>query len=176
MSSALSCGSAGSQSYSISSRRMSHVSLNSLTSLLPPRLSCIVVLWLLCCVWLSATPWTVAHQAPLSTGFPTQEYWSGLPFSPPQESSWPRDQTHISCVSSTVRQILYHWPTREAGPPVTGPVTTVNFELSSFFNSSSQNAPYWDFSGGPVAKIPHSQCWGPGFHPWWGELDPTCHN
>ena len=29
------------------------------------------------------TPWTVAHQAPLSTGFPRQEYWSGLPFPPP---------------------------------------------------------------------------------------------
>ena len=26
------------------------------------------------------TPWTVAHQAPLSTGFPRLEYWSGLPF------------------------------------------------------------------------------------------------
>ena len=30
-----------------------------------------------------ATPWTVAHQAPLSTGFPRQEYWSGLPFPSP---------------------------------------------------------------------------------------------
>ena len=27
-----------------------------------------------------AIPWTVAHQAPLSMGFPRQEYWSGLPF------------------------------------------------------------------------------------------------
>ena len=27
------------------------------------------------------TPWTIAHQAPLSMGFPRQEYWSGLPFS-----------------------------------------------------------------------------------------------
>ena len=27
-----------------------------------------------------ATPWTVAHQAPLSLGFSRQEYWSGLPF------------------------------------------------------------------------------------------------
>ena len=27
-----------------------------------------------------ATPWTVAHQAPLSMEFPRQEYWSGLPF------------------------------------------------------------------------------------------------
>ena len=30
-----------------------------------------------------ATPWTVVHQAPLSMGFPRQEYWSGLPFSYP---------------------------------------------------------------------------------------------
>ena len=28
----------------------------------------------------SATPWTVARQAPLSMGFSRQEYWSGLPF------------------------------------------------------------------------------------------------
>ena len=27
-----------------------------------------------------ATPWTVARQAPLSMGFPRQEYWSALPF------------------------------------------------------------------------------------------------
>ena len=26
------------------------------------------------------TPWTVAHQTPLSIGFSRQEYWSGLPF------------------------------------------------------------------------------------------------
>ena len=30
-----------------------------------------------------ATPWTVALQAPLSMGFPKQEYWSGLPFRSP---------------------------------------------------------------------------------------------
>ena len=30
-----------------------------------------------------ATPWTVAHQALLSMGFPRQEYWSGLPFPSP---------------------------------------------------------------------------------------------
>ena len=30
-----------------------------------------------------AIPWTVALQAPLSMGFPRQEYWSGLPFPPP---------------------------------------------------------------------------------------------
>ena len=31
-------------------------------------------------VQLFGTPWTVAHQAPLSMGFPSQAYWSGLPF------------------------------------------------------------------------------------------------
>ena len=34
-------------------------------------------------VQLVMTPWTVARQAPLSTGFPRQEYWSGLPFPSP---------------------------------------------------------------------------------------------
>ena len=31
-------------------------------------------------VRLFATPWTVAHQAPLSVEFSRQEYWSGLQF------------------------------------------------------------------------------------------------
>ena len=34
-------------------------------------------------------------------GFSRQEYWSGLPFPPPEESSRPRDPTHISCVTCT---------------------------------------------------------------------------
>ena len=34
-------------------------------------------------VQLFATPWTVAHQAPLSMGFSRQEDWSGLLCPPP---------------------------------------------------------------------------------------------
>ena len=34
-------------------------------------------------VWLWATPWTAAYQAPPSMGFSKQEYWSGLPCPPP---------------------------------------------------------------------------------------------
>ena len=30
-----------------------------------------------------ATPWTVAHQDPLSSQFPRPAYWSGLPFPSP---------------------------------------------------------------------------------------------
>ena len=39
--------------------------------------------WSLSRVQLLSTPWTVAHQAPLSMGFLRQEYWSGLPFPAP---------------------------------------------------------------------------------------------
>ena len=38
-------------------------------------------------VRLFATPWTAAHQAPLSMGFSRQEYWSGMPLpSPPSDT------------------------------------------------------------------------------------------
>ena len=43
----------------------------------------------LSCAQLFATPWTVAHQAPLSMGFSRQEYWSGLPFLPPGDLPHP---------------------------------------------------------------------------------------
>ena len=38
---------------------------------------------LLRCIQLFVSPWTVAHQAPLSIGFSRQEYWSGLRFPSP---------------------------------------------------------------------------------------------
>ena len=31
----------------------------------------------------SCDPWTVDRQAPLSTGFPSKEYWNGFPFPSP---------------------------------------------------------------------------------------------
>ena len=40
----------------------------------------------LSCVWLFATLWTVARQAPLTMGFPRQECWSGLPFPFPKDT------------------------------------------------------------------------------------------
>ena len=40
-------------------------------------------------VRLFATPWTVAHHAPLSMGFSRQEYWSGLPFPSPEDLPYP---------------------------------------------------------------------------------------
>ena len=42
------------------------------------------------CIQLFATPWTIAHQVPLSMGFPRLEYWSKLPFPSPGDLPDPR--------------------------------------------------------------------------------------
>ena len=49
----------------------------------PPGKSLILSVCVLSHIHFFATPWTVAHQAPLSVGFSRQEYWSGLPFPSP---------------------------------------------------------------------------------------------
>ena len=56
-------------------------------------------LWTLC---------TVACQALLSMEFSGQEYWSGLPFPSPGESSQPRDQTQVSALQAD--SLLYKPP------------------------------------------------------------------
>ena len=37
----------------------------------------------------SVTPWTIAHQGPLSRGCSRQEYWNGLPCPPPRDLRYP---------------------------------------------------------------------------------------
>ena len=71
---------------------------------------CMCVLSCFSHVWLFETPWTVAHQAPLSMEFSRQEYWSGLPFPSSRGSFWPRDQACVSYVSSIGR-----WEALEKG-------------------------------------------------------------
>ena len=71
----------------------------------------------LSCVQLFATPWTVAHQAPLSMQFSRQEYCSGLPF--PSERNLPD-------------------PGIEPRPPALA---------GEFFNTEPQGSPkFWCFS------------------------------
>ena len=72
------------------------------------------------CVWsrfsrvqLFVTLWIMAHQAPLSLGFPRQEYQSGLPF--PPLGIFPSQGSNLSLFSLLLcRRILYCWATREA--------------------------------------------------------------
>ena len=47
-------------------------------------------------VQLFETPWTVAHQAPPSMGFSSQEYWSGLPFPSPGDLPDPGNEPRVS--------------------------------------------------------------------------------
>ena len=50
------------------------------------------------CVRLFAIPRTVAHQAPLSMGFPRQDYWSGLPFPSPGDLPNPGIEPRLLCL------------------------------------------------------------------------------
>ena len=61
----------------------------------------------LSCVLLFVIPWTVAHQAPLSMGFPRQEYWNGVPFPPPEIFLTEGSNLHLLLG----RQLLYPWAT-----------------------------------------------------------------
>ena len=62
-------------------------------------------------VGLFATPWTTALQTPLVHGIHRAIIleWVAIPFS--RGSSWPRDQTCISCIAGRFFTI---WATREA--------------------------------------------------------------
>ena len=51
--------------------------------------ACVYVCYLLSCVRLLATPWMVTHHTPLSMGFSSQEYWSGLLFPSPGDLPFP---------------------------------------------------------------------------------------
>ena len=55
-------------------------------------------------VRLFATPWTVAYHISLSMGFSRQEYWSGLPFSSPEDLPNPG----IEPRSPTLKADAYH--------------------------------------------------------------------
>ena len=72
-------------------------------------------------VRLFATPWTVAHQAPLSMGFSSQEYWSGLSFPSPGDLPDPVIEPGLC----HCRQILYHLS--HQGSPI---IYTVSYKLS----------------------------------------------
>ena len=60
-------------------------------------------------VRLFATLWTVAHRAPLSTGFSRQDYWSGWPCPPPEDLPHPGIES-TSPVSPALagRQVIYY--------------------------------------------------------------------
>ena len=122
-------------------------------------------------VRLFVTPWTIAHQAPLSMGFPRQEYWSGLPF--PSSENLPEPGTEmVSLVSPALSgrfftTVLPGKPKSREGisiklkvqvtPHFLTHMLTVRWELGlpsvilSFTNLALREASRWHFHFFPLA-------------------------
>ena len=64
-----------------------------------------------------ATLWTVAHQAPLSMGPSTQEYWSDLVFPSPRGLPDPGLGTHLSFISLHCGWVGFLYPLSHPGSP-----------------------------------------------------------
>ena len=73
----------------------------------------------LSCVWLLATPWTTAHQAPLSVGFSRQEYWSGVLL--------PSLLDHLYFENSIILSSISYWERN-----IQGSINNCGFVLLSF--------------------------------------------
>ena len=93
---------------------------------------------------------SAAHQAPLSMGFPRQEYWSGLPYPPPEDLPNPRIEPE-SFVSPALADEFF----TPATPGEPQKKRRRKLKLS-----------WGHFPGGPVAKTPCFQCRGSGFDLW----------
>ena len=65
------------------------------------------------CPKLFATPWTVAHQGPLSMKFSRQGYWSGLPFPFPGDLPHPGIKSGFPALQADFFFFLTIWATRE---------------------------------------------------------------
>ena len=72
-------------------------------------------------VWCYVTPWTLAHQAPLSMEFSRQEYWSELPFPSPGD----RPDLGIELRFPTLQ--AYSLPSEPPGKSISG-VAWLHFE------------------------------------------------
>ena len=97
------------------------------------------------CVQLFATLWTVVFQAPLSMGFSTQEYWSGLPLPTPGDLP----NLGIEPVSPALQADSL--PTEPPGKPPQPPAHSLLFP-------SSQRPPVPSGSGFPTTDTPNE--WG----------------
>ena len=106
-----------------------------------------------------------ARQAPLSTGFPRQEYCSRLPCPSPGDLSDPGIKP-----TSPTSALAGRFFTRS---PYVTPYTKINPECVRDLDVKPKTR---DFPGGPVARTPRSQCRGPGVQSLVRELDPTCHS
>ena len=88
------------------------------------------------------TPWSIAHQVPLSVGFSRQEYWSGLPFPSPGDLPDPG----IKPGSPTLQVdslLLSHWGSHMQ---LYGPSPSVSPNAGSDFFQGHHTNKQFDFS------------------------------
>ena len=64
-------------------------------------------------VWLFATPWTAAYQAPPPMGFSRQEYWSGVPLPSPWHCISPTKLLNFLTLSFFISDINIRMPTSQ---------------------------------------------------------------
>ena len=97
-------------------------------------------------VQLFLTLWTIAYQASLSMGFPRQEYWSGLPFPPPEDLPNPEIKATSPAPPALAGEFSTTLP---LGKPTSQYVQTNESILTHYY--SLMSALYLDFLS---------------FHPW----------
>ena len=70
----------------------------------------------------SVAPWTVTHEAPLSTEFSRQEYWSGLPFPSPRYLLHPGIQPASPAYPGLAGGFFTTGPLGKPKPPLIFPI------------------------------------------------------
>ena len=127
---------------------------------------------LLSCVWLFATPRTVACQAPLSMGFSKQEYWSRLPCPSPEDLPnpgiklrSPALQVGSYCWNHQVNLwwCFCNWVKRKSDKRARLPC------FSLLLGTQSKMHMNMGLSLPSVVRSRCSHCWGPSFDPWLGK-------
>ena len=105
----------------------------------------------------SATPWTVAHQAPLTMEFSRQEYWSGLPCPPPGDLPDPGIEPRSPTLQTDSLPLSHQGiPGRERGTPTK--TCRVLFlvqarELSLSFTTVLQQSPWKWAIWSPLSSV-----------------------
>ena len=106
-------------------------------------------------VWLFATPWTAAYQAPPPMGFSRQDYWSGLPLPSLslllEVTNCTVHPQHVSLFSSFSWPLISWNSLEKLAPSLTftaGSFSAAQLELNSWNqnNTLGRKSPLWLFS------------------------------
>ena len=97
---------------------------------------------LLGCVWLFVAPWTIAHQAPRSMGFPGKNTGVELPFPPPGDLPNPGIEPESPASHALAGGFL---TTQPPGKPKFGVDTALISDLQSWWINTLTPSPLsWD--------------------------------